>query len=55
MDWGRIWCTVFCGWDGDVDLAALIEELHRRAAPATAVTDEPDEATWVCRQIQEAF
>lgn len=27
MEWGQIWRTLFCGWDGDVDLVALAEEL----------------------------
>ncbi|MDR7484385.1 MAG: hypothetical protein QN187_03570 [Armatimonadota bacterium] len=52
MEWGKIWRTVFCGWDGDVDWAALTLELARASRGAG---DEQDAAVWVCRQIQEAY
>ena len=54
MEWGKIWRTLFCGWDGDVDLAALAEELAA-AGRSPSVGDEPEAASWVCRQIQEAY
>lgn len=53
MEWRAVWHTLFCGWDGDVDLAALAEELWSGANGVTA-RDERD-AAWVCRQIQEAY
>lgn len=54
MEWGRIWKTLFSGWDGDVDLAALSRELDDLSRQAHA-GDEHDAAAWVCRQIQEAY
>lgn len=58
MEWGQIWRTLFCGWDGDVDLVALAEELADagdRSPGRLPVGDEWDTSTWVCRQIQEAY
>ena len=56
MEWVKIWRTVFCGWDGDVDLAALAEELRGRSgAGASGAGEERDAAAWVRRQIQEAY
>jgi hypothetical protein len=52
MEWGRIWRTLFCGWDGDLDLTALAQELTRGAE---AATDERDAAAWVCGRIQGAY
>lgn len=52
MEWGRVWRTLFCGWDGDVDLAALAQEPARGAE---AATDERDAAAWVCGRIQAAY
>ncbi len=54
MEWGRIWRTVFCGWDGDIDLVALADELRTGSSPAGAGEDR-DGAAWVCRQIQNAY
>jgi hypothetical protein len=54
MEWAKIWRTVFCGWDGDVDLAALAEEL-RASSRGAHHGDEHDAAAWVRRQIQEAY
>jgi hypothetical protein len=53
MEWGKIWRTVFCGWDGDVDLVALAEELRNDSPPG--VGEDRDGAAWVCRQIQKAL
>ena len=61
MEWAQIWRTVFCGWDGDVDLAALAEELRGRSGAAgedddpSGAGEERDAAAWVRRQIQEAY
>lgn len=64
MEWGKIWRTVFVGWDGDVDLTALAEELRQAASPrATAhrpQASDPragdwDASAWVCQQIQGAY
>lgn len=60
MEWVKIWRTVFCGWDGDVDLATLAEELRGRSRAASAgdlglTAEEHDAAVWVRRQIQEAY
>lgn len=52
MEWRAVWHTLFCGWDGDVDLVALAEEL-RDGNGAKAGDDH--ETAWVCRQIQEAY
>jgi hypothetical protein len=52
MEWGQIWRTLFCGWDGDIDLAALAAELR---TPRASGGDEVDAAAWVCEQIQEAY
>jgi hypothetical protein len=52
MEWRQVWHTLFCGWDGDVDLAVLAEEL--RANGKGKAGDDHDPA-WVCRQIQEAY
>jgi hypothetical protein len=52
MEWGKIWRTLFCGWDGDVDLAALAQELTRGGESAA---DERDAAAWVRRKIQGAY
>ncbi len=53
MEWGKIWRTQFCGWDGDVDFAALARELaHAAERPGSG---DEQEAAWVCRQIQEAY
>jgi hypothetical protein len=54
MEWGTIWRTLFCGWDGDVDLAALGQELATMAARLN-VAEEREAVDWVCRQIQEAY
>jgi hypothetical protein len=54
MEWGKIWRTVFCGWDGDVDLVALAEELAA-AGGSSGAADEPEGSTWVRRQIQGAY
>jgi hypothetical protein len=54
MEWAKIWRTVFCGWDGDVDLAALAEELWQHSS-AAGTGEERDAAAWVRRQIQEAY
>lgn len=54
MEWAKIWRTVFCGWDGDVDMAALAEELWEGGLGA-ATGEERDAAAWVRRQIQEAY
>jgi hypothetical protein len=54
MDWGRIWRTLFCGWDADFDFTALARELAEWSDRTTA-GDDPDLAAWVCRQIQEAY
>jgi hypothetical protein len=54
MEWVKIWRTVFCGWDGDVDLASLAEELRRHSGTAET-SDDRDAAVWVRRQIQEAY
>ena len=53
MEWGQIWRTVFCGWDGDIDLATLTSELTRGGHGASG--DEREASAWVCRQIQEAY
>ncbi len=56
MEWSHIWRTVFVGWDGDVDLTALAEELrhgvHTKPRPAK---DRDAASNWVCEQIQEAY
>jgi hypothetical protein len=52
MEWGKIWRTLFCGWDGEVDFAALAQELTQDAEGAT---DERDAAAWVRRKIQGAY
>ncbi|MDR7543097.1 MAG: hypothetical protein QN120_02465 [Armatimonadota bacterium] len=54
MEWGAVWRTIFCGWDGEVDLATLARELAERGGRVGAVDDQ-DAAAWVCRQIQEAY
>ena len=56
MEWANIWRTVFVGWDGDVDLTALAEELRQgvRATPQPA-KDRDTTSNWVCEQIQEAY
>ncbi|MDR7419898.1 MAG: hypothetical protein QN178_13430 [Armatimonadota bacterium] len=53
MDWGKVWRTLFCGWEAEIDFAALARELAD-LRERTAVADERDTA-WVCRQIQEAY
>ena len=53
MEWSNIWRTVFVGWDGDVDLTALADEL--RAGRVHVVEDRDSASTWVCEQIQEAY
>ncbi|MGH2404020.1 MAG: hypothetical protein ACRDGN_06075 [bacterium] len=53
MEWRQVWHTLFCGWDGDVDLTALAEEL-RNGTEGPQAGDDHDTA-WVCRQIQEAY
>jgi hypothetical protein len=53
MEWQQIWRTLFSGWDGDVDLVALAEELRNGSNGAGAGGDH--DAAWVCRQIQEAY
>jgi hypothetical protein len=54
MEWGRLWRTLFCGWDGDVDFATLVGELtDLNERPRAA--DDYDAAAWVCRQIQGAY
>ncbi len=65
MEWHKIWRTVFCGWDGDVDLTALAEELRsdgslqsagHRSFTVPFGSGEGDRAsTWVCQQIQSAY
>jgi hypothetical protein len=65
MEWGTIWRTVFVGWDGDVDLAALAEELRQAAGPRAPVRrsgaagagagDRDSASAWVCQQIQSAY
>ncbi len=52
MEWEKIWRTLFCGWDADVDFAALAEALAAESRHAGA--DESD-AAWVRRQIQSAY
>jgi hypothetical protein len=54
MEWGMVWRTIFCGWDGDVDLAALARELAD-VRDQVGVVEDRDAAGWVCRQIQEAY
>jgi hypothetical protein len=54
MEWGKLWRTLFCGWDGDVDFAALARELSDHSERARAA-DDHDAAAWVCRQIQRAY
>ncbi len=53
MEWVKIWRTVFCGWDGDVDLAMLADELHGRGHVNGG--EDRDAMAWVRRQIQEAY
>jgi len=65
MEWSQVWRTVFVGWDGDVDLMALADELRQganlrhggqRSLPASSASIDRDGAsTWVCRQIQSAY
>jgi len=56
MEWPNIWRTVFVGWDGDVDLTALAEELRHRAHTSPLASDEHDRAsTWVRQQIQRVY
>jgi hypothetical protein len=64
MEWSKVWRTVFVGWDGDVDLTALADELRyggkpqgaRRFSAAPSGGDEADRAsTWVRQQIQSAY
>lgn len=55
MEWHKIWRTVFCGWDGDVDLTALAEELRHGAPRPRAVDDRDGASTWVCQQIQSVY
>lgn len=52
MEWGQIWRTLFCGWDGDIDLATLAAELSTSRHPGG---DEVEASAWVCEQIQEAY
>jgi hypothetical protein len=54
MEWGKVWRTIFCGWDGDGDLTALARELAELGDRA-GTADDQDAAAWVCRQIQEAY
>jgi hypothetical protein len=54
MEWAKIWRTVFCGWDGDVDLWMLADELRGRSGRANGGEDR-DAMAWVRRQIQEAY
>lgn len=56
MEWGKIWRTVFVGWDGDVDLTALAEELRHGSPTVPFGSGERDGAsTWVCEQIQSVY
>jgi hypothetical protein len=54
MDWGTVWRTLFCGWDADFDFVALARELAEMSDRGPAA-DDRDSASWVCRQIQEAY
>ncbi len=54
MEWGKIWRTQFCGWDGDVDFAALARELAH-VIDGPGIRDDQEAAAWVCQQIQEAY
>lgn len=54
MEWRNIWRTVFVGWDGDVDLTALAEELRPPTVPFGSGERE-GASTWVCEQIQSVY
>ncbi len=54
MEWAKVWRTQFCGWDGDVDFAALARELAH-PTDGTGSMDDQEAASWVCEQIQEAY
>jgi hypothetical protein len=52
MDWGKVWRTLFCGWEAEIDFAALARELADLTERTGRAADL--DAAWVCRQIQEA-
>jgi hypothetical protein len=54
MDWGKIWRTLFCGWEADFDFVALARDLAQVTDPAVTA-DDAETTAWVCRQIQEAY
>jgi hypothetical protein len=56
MEWTRIWRTIFCGWDGDIDLVALAREIAAGAHALGNGEEHDVEATeWLRRQMQGVY